>query len=233
MLSLSISHLVPSSCAGQPEDDSTEMSCASVQPDADLVHQIADGDEQALTDLYDRHGALIFSVALHIVRDRQQAEEVTLDVFHVVWNQALRYVASSGSVTGWMIAITRHRAIDVLRARGMKLQAQSVSLEFLPHLPVRDLYGMEHHIELRSDVQALLETLSFPQRQAIDLTYFVGLTTPEIAAHLGIPVSTVKTRLRLALCALRRLVERANDEGSTGELSGAQPRMLDILPLTL
>ena len=171
--------------------------------DDELLMLIAQGDEQALGTLYDRYGRLVYSIALRCTADRLSAEEVTQDVFQCVWQHAGTFCAAAGSVSGWMIGITRHRAIDEFRSRRQKARARELPIEQARIPAWSDGRAVDEHAVLRIDVCAALGMLPLVQRQAIELAYYGGLTCSEIACSLGTPVGTVKTRLRLGLEKLR------------------------------
>jgi RNA polymerase sigma-70 factor (ECF subfamily) len=165
---------------------------------------MASGDADALADLYDRHAARVYSLALRIVRDAGDAEDVVQEVFAQAWRQASRYTASRGAVTAWLLTLARSRAIDRLRARRARPEAQgadTAATELADLAPPVDWqYLSAEQIRL---VRAALEQLPFLQRVAIELAYFDGLTHVEIAARLEEPLGTVKTRIRSALTKLR------------------------------
>ncbi len=171
--------------------------------DEELLVLMAQGDQQALGALYDRYGRLVFSIALRIVGDRLSAEEVTQDVFQIVWQQVATFRPAAGSVSGWMVGITRHRAIDEIRSRRHKSRQREVSADEGPQEALTDSGNLEQQVVNRGDVRAALEELPSAQRQAIELAYYGGLTCTEIASSLGTSVGTVKTRLRLGLVKLR------------------------------
>ena len=171
--------------------------------DAVVLGFIARGEPEALGILYDRYGRLVFSIALRVTNDRLSAEEVTQDVFQRVWTHAAGFRPSAGTLTGWLVSITRHRAIDAFRASQAKGRQGEVWLDDTPPLLLTDGTPFEEHAALRDEVRAALGTLTAEQRQAIELTYYAGMTGTQIAAVLAVPVGTVKTRLRLGLVRLR------------------------------
>ncbi len=180
--------------------------------DDELLLLITQRDEQALGVLYDRYGRLVFSIALHVTDDRLCAEEVTQDVFHRVWTHAYGFSLVVGSAAGWIIGITRHRAIDEIRSRRHKGRQREMWLDDLPAMVCPDNAGDAEHAALRCEVRAALATLAQEQRQAIDLAYYHGLTATEIASMAAIPVGTVKSRLRYGLTALRRVLRQDTGE---------------------
>ena len=171
--------------------------------DDELLVLIVQGDEQALGTLYDRYRRLVYSIALRCTADQLTAEEVTQDVFQRVWQQAGTFRAADGSAAGWMIGITRHRAIDEVRSRRHKAREREIPTDEASMPALSDGSQVDEQVVLRTDVCAALRMLPVAQRQAIELAYYGGLTCIEIASSLGTPVGTVKTRLRLGLEKLR------------------------------
>jgi RNA polymerase sigma-70 factor, ECF subfamily len=177
---------------------------ASAEADQRAFEQLARGDEGALAELYDRHARLLYSLALRIVRHEADAEDVLQEVFSQAWRQASRYDASRGTVVGWLVTLTRARAID--RLRKDRVRPYQVNDE----LAARNLpdAGMSADLQLvtaeqASQVRAALEALPDTQRVPLELAYFEGLTQTEIADRLALPIGTVKTRTRQALLRLR------------------------------
>lgn len=180
-----------------------EVNIMSSLRDEELLVLIAGGDEQALGALYDRYGRLIFSMAMRITGDRLTAEEVTQDVFQVVWQQTAAFRPTSGTIPAWIIGITRHRAIDRIRSQRHKARQKDTQIDDAMAAVLSDNTSVENDAVLRSDIRAALGDLPNEQRHVIELAYYGGLTTVEIASSMGTPVGTVKTRLRLGLSRLR------------------------------
>ncbi len=179
-------------------------------PDGELVVRMVGRDERALGDLYDRHGAPVYSLALAIVGERADAEEVVADSFGQAWRTAEQFDPARGSVTAWLATITRTRALDLVRARGRRARALTraavgnseglaAPIAAAGEAPDR---GVERQ-EARRLVERSLAELSEAQRRVIELAYFGGLTQTEIAAELQEPLGTVKTRMRAGLEKLR------------------------------
>lgn len=179
--------------------------------DREVVAGIASGDADALARLYDRHSGAVYSLALRVLGDTQEAEEVSQDVFAHVWSHVDRYDAAHGPVSAWLLAMTRSRAIDRLRMRRGE-----------PPLAIggwRSLTGLEAPASglaigmLTADQKTLLRTaldrLPLAQRTTIELAFFGGLTHVEIAAHLEEPLGAVRTRIRRGLLRLRDAVMAA------------------------
>lgn len=175
----------------------------STAEDREAVARMIDGDQNGLAALYDRHGRFVYSLALRIVRDQADAEDVTQDVFVQVWRQADRFDPARGSVVGWMLTITRARAIDVLRRRGTRPTSVGDVTAFDTS---DDTPGQDMQIawaQRTREVRTALESLPLLQRLAVELAFFDGLTHAQIAEQLDVPLGTVKTRVRHGLLRLR------------------------------
>jgi RNA polymerase sigma-70 factor (ECF subfamily) len=177
--------------------------------DTDLIGRAAGGDERAMADLYDRYGQVLYAVSYRIVGQRADAEEVVLDAFAQAWRDAARFEGGRGSVAGWLTTIARSRALDLVRARGRRDRITATAAAERPESPpamggwrADPSSGVEHS-ERRAQVQRALETLSPPQRRAIELAFFDGLSQSEIAELLQEPLGTIKTRVRLGMQKLR------------------------------
>jgi RNA polymerase sigma-70 factor (ECF subfamily) len=183
---------------------SAAASQESRQADQASLARIARGDQLAFAELYDRHARLVFSLALRILQDRADAEDVVQEVFAQVWTQAGRYDASRGAVAAWMLVLTRSRAIDRLRARRARPEAaaESGTAENVVDLSAtQDLELLS--AEQVDRLQRALKELPEAQRTALELAYYEGLTHAEVAARLAEPLGTVKTRIRQAVIKLR------------------------------
>lgn len=172
-------------------------------------------DESALAALYDRYGGLVYTLALRVVGERDLAEEVMQDVFLRCWHGSEQYDPTRGTLPGWLLGITRNRAIDVLRGRQhqARLREREPLPEPGPHEPGTP-DGAEE-IVVRAMVGEALAELSAPQREAIELAYYGGLTQAEVADQLGEPLGTIKTRIRDGLRRLRRVLAPFVEGGST------------------
>lgn len=174
--------------------------------DATLIRRIAKAETGALQELYDRYNRLVFSVALAILGDRSVAEEVTLDVFVRVWQSAATYHAERAKVSTWLAAITRHHAIDILRAQRSRLDQNSLYLDELSWLKESGAHDPQEDAEMeaqRAHIRQVLDELPMEQQQALLLAFFKGYSHQQIAELLGEPLGTVKTRIRLAMQKLR------------------------------
>jgi RNA polymerase sigma-70 factor (ECF subfamily) len=185
--------------------------------DAVCVARAATGDGAALAALYDAHARAVYSLALRIVRDEADAEDVLQDVFAQAWRQARRYDPARGTVAAWLLTMARTRAIDRLRARRARPDTSAPASDDGTWLdvsaPVVDPGDALAASRDAARVRAALEALPLLQRLAIELAYFEGLTQSQIAERLEEPLGTVKTRIRLGLLKLRDALSRREAEG--------------------
>ena len=178
--------------------------------DEELIRQVAQLREEALAQLYDRYGNLVFSIALAIVDDRSTAEEITMDVFMRVWHKAASYRANQAKVRTWLTHITRHHSIDVLRRRSVRLDHFAITWDGISPRDIPPAQDSQELVELslrRERVRAAIAQLPQDQKQALAFAYYGGLTQVEIAEALQQPLGTIKTRLRLAMQKLRDLLQ--------------------------
>ena len=185
---------------------SLRVGSAADDADRRVLVELGEGRLEALETLYDRYRAMAFAIALRITADPTLAEDVVQDAFLGVWRHADRYVEGRGSVKTWLLSIVHHRAIDAVRRRRPSVELPDPNLPPPPQLVAADVWpevaGRLDAIEIR----AALDTLSDVQREAIELAYFGGLSQTEIAERTSIPLGTVKSRMRLGLVALRRVL---------------------------
>jgi RNA polymerase sigma-70 factor, ECF subfamily len=170
--------------------------------DIALLVRVAARDQNALADLYDRHCRLLFGLALRILRNRAEAEEVLQEVFVQAWTKVDTYSAALGTPVAWLVRIARNRAIDRLRAN----QVRDRTVEaFEPALPAVET--AETHVVRGEEQRAVLRALAAlppEQRELIEHAYFEGLTQSELAERFHLPLGTVKTRVRTGMMSLRR-----------------------------
>jgi RNA polymerase sigma-70 factor (ECF subfamily) len=165
-----------------------------------VLRRLAQGDASALAELYDRHAGLAFGLALRVLRDRTEAEDVVQEAFVQVWRQATRYDPARGTPEAWLCAIVRTRAIDRLRRR--------LSRREQPEAPEPARAAATPDPEGTLAVRKAMQILSPDQRRALELAYYEGLTQSEIARRLDEPLGTIKTRIRTAMIRLREELER-------------------------
>jgi RNA polymerase sigma-70 factor, ECF subfamily len=178
-----------------------------VQSDEHLLDEIARGNAEALGALYDVHARTVFALAKRVLARQEDAEEVVQDVFAYVWKASARYEAGRATVAGWLVMLTRTRAIDKLRSRRARPDLhQTADPAPLLDASVSKLATPEA-LTVSADearrVGAALSNLPPEQRSLIDLAYFQGLSQSEIAGRTGTPLGTVKTRMRTALQTMR------------------------------
>jgi RNA polymerase sigma-70 factor (ECF subfamily) len=184
--------------------------------DEELLAGLAAGRLEALDTLYDRYRALAFGIARRITSDESLAEDVVQEAFLGAWRGADRYIAGRGSVRTWLLSIVHHRAIDVVRRRrpASELPAEVEGERTPEPLTMPDVWGEVSERVDREVVAGALATLPDAQRETIELAYFGGLTQQEIAARTGVPLGTVKGRVRLGLATMRRVLEADLPEAS-------------------
>ena len=173
----------------------------------ECIKRTATGEEQALATFYDQTSHLVYGLALRILEDTADAEEVTLDVYTQVWRSARDFDPRRGNATAWLIMLTRSRAIDRLRSSAGRKEREE-PLEWVPDIPSSAECPEQASVlsQRQRWVRAALEALPPEQREAIELAFFSGLSHAELAAKLGQPLGTVKTRIRLGMMKLRELL---------------------------
>ena len=176
--------------------------------DDQLMAALAQSELRALDALYDRYSRPAYSLAYRIVGERGAAEDVVQDAFLSAWRQAKSFKRERGSVRTWLFSIVHHRAIDRLRAATSA--GVTIPLDELPDAPA-DVPGVWQQVwsSLKADVvRHALDVLPPEQKKSIELAYFSGYTQSEIAELMGVPLGTVKGRMRMALQKLRTALER-------------------------
>jgi RNA polymerase sigma-70 factor (ECF subfamily) len=189
-----------------PASDSTDLS---------LLQRIAARDAAALAELYDRHSRLLFSLIVRIVADRGEAEEILQEVFVRVWTRVDMYDARMGAPLPWLVRVARNKAIDRLRARRVRAAVDTPALDLAAveaTAPATGIQTPEAAVldsERRRRVTGALAGLPAEQRQLIEQAFFEGYTHSELAQRFGLPLGTVKTRIRLGMLAMRKGLEHA------------------------
>ncbi|MBI2766886.1 MAG: sigma-70 family RNA polymerase sigma factor [Chloroflexi bacterium] len=181
---------------------------STAREDEQLLAAVAGRSEDALRALYVRYGGLVFSLALRITGDPLTAQEVVQDVFLRCWERAAEFDPAKGAVHAWLMGIARNRSIDVLR--GGQHRSRQRDRELLPgddDRHSRAMPGEADAIVLQLSLADALDCLTPGQREAIDLVLAAGLTQSEIARELGVPLGTVKTRIRDGMARLRVILE--------------------------
>lgn len=166
-----------------------------------LLNRVKGNDQQAMTDLFDRYGSMVYSVALRVLNDPGQAEDVMQEIFFQVWRNPNSFVEGRGSLGAWLAVMARNRAIDALRRRKPTDSVDDVVLA--------SSYDLASEVERNSmmeKVRGVLKDLPSEQQRTMELAFFEGLSHSEIAARTGDPLGTVKTRIRTALMSLRKAI---------------------------
>ena len=184
------------------------MTSGAPLPEESILLRIRRGDEAALSELYDKLGGLVYSVAYHVLQNTTLAEEVTQDTFLKVWNQAHTWDSSRGRVTTWLATIARYTAIDRLRVEQRRQPREQVDVEDIINIfgklsPMDEPGWADERL-----IVSLMQNLPEDQRQVIELAYFKDMSHTEMAEFLDIPLGTVKGRVRAALTKLKDMWSR-------------------------
>ncbi|HRI59406.1 MAG TPA: RNA polymerase sigma factor [Saprospiraceae bacterium] len=164
-----------------------------------LINRLKQQDREAIGELYDAYGGALFGVVLRIVQSRELAEQVLQDTFVKAWRNGASYDASKGRLFTWLLNIARNTAIDATRTAYFQNYRKTDSLDNLVHKPSGESINPDH-----LGVREVVGRLDEKYKSLIDLVYFKGYTQEEIADETGIPLGTVKTRLRYAIGELRK-----------------------------
>jgi RNA polymerase sigma-70 factor, ECF subfamily len=189
---------------------------ASDPTDFSLLQRIAARDTAALAELYDRHSRLVFGLILRIVRDRGEAEDILQETFVRVWNRAEIYDARIGGPLPWIVRVARNRALDRLRARRVRAAVdapapatETPAAEPAPDTAIQSPEAAVLEAERRLRLADALAGLPVEQRRLIEAAFFEGYTHTELAERFGLPLGTVKTRIRAGMIAMRQGLEHA------------------------
>jgi RNA polymerase sigma-70 factor, ECF subfamily len=171
--------------------------------DEDLMRAVQAKDPDALAALYDRYGGVLKALIMRIIHNEAEADDLLQEIYMELWNHASNYSAGKGKPLGWIVTLARRRSIDRLRKRQSYARAEErlqLETEQQPdawvHNNVEDAIDIS---DMRATLQRIMSGLPAPQRQAIELAFFKGMSQREIAAHTNIPLGTIKTRLELGL----------------------------------
>jgi len=182
----------------------------ALHDDGLLAQRIRSGDRVALGEVYDRHASVALAVALRIVADREQAEDLVHDAFVATWQKIDRFDPARGSLRSWIVTIVRNRAIDRLRGTRPSIEiGEADERSLLKSGPNPTWDGAVARLGAEQ-LRAALAELPEAQREAIELAYFGGRTYREIATLTGVPLGTATGRLRLALARLRELLQQSD-----------------------
>jgi len=171
----------------------------STEDDTALLAQVQRGDEQAMAALFDRYSKIVYSVALRVLRDPAAAEDVLQEIFMQIWRNPTSFIATRGSLGGWLAVVSRNRSIDALRRKRPTEQVEEMALA--------SNYNLADEAErnsLMEKARGIIHLLPVEQRKTLEMAFFDGLTHSEIAEMTGDPLGTVKTRIRSGLTTLRK-----------------------------
>ena len=172
---------------------------ASTPDDFALLSRVRSGDQGAMAALFDRYSGVLYSVALRVLKDPGQAEDIMQDIFIQVWRKPDSFASGRGSLGGWLAVVARNRAIDLLRKR-----RPSDSVEDVVLASKTDTASEAERNVLMEKVRVVMAELPPDQKTSVELAYFDGMSHTEIAEKTGEPLGTVKTRIRLAMMTLRK-----------------------------
>src|ERR1700720_4782006 len=195
---------------------------AAVEPepgspsDIDLMRAIQTADPDALSQLYDRYTGILKALILRIIHNETEADDLLQEVFMEIWKHAKNYSVDKGKPLGWMVTLTRRRAIDALRKKQAYLRAGErfqTETEQQPDAWVQNVTEKEIRSgDIRALMAKVINCLPQAQQQAIELAFFQGMSQREIAANTNIPLGTVKTRLELGLKKIYDGLKELRDE---------------------
>jgi len=183
------------------EDSTRRSPQTTAVGDESLLTRAKGGDQLAMTELFDRYSRLVYSVALRVLNDPGQAEDVMQEIFFQVWRNPDSFVSGRGSLGAWLAVMARNRAIDALRRRRPTDPVDEVVL-----VAKGDLASDVEQNRMMEKVRGVLKDLPDGQQQLVEMAFFEGLTHSEIATRTGDPLGTVKTRIRSALMTLRKAI---------------------------
>jgi RNA polymerase sigma-70 factor, ECF subfamily len=167
--------------------------------DMGLLTRIQSGDQEAMSALFDRYGTMVYSVALRVLKDTGEAEDVMQEIFVQMWKNPSAFVSGRGSLGGWLVVVARNRSIDVIRRRR---PSEPVELFALPSST--NLAQEAERNSLLEKIRGVMLSLPVEQQKSVELAFFEGLSHSEISEKTGDPLGTVKTRIRLALITIRK-----------------------------
>ncbi len=187
-----------------PRDpDALDVSTASTESDSSLLALIQRADEDAMACLFARYSKLVYSVALRVLRDPAAAEDILQEIFLQIWRSPTSFIATRGSLGGWLAVVARNRAIDQLRKK-----RPSESVDDLPLASPFNVANAAEQNVLLERVKVVIAELPEEQQKTLEMAFFDGCTHTEIAEMTGSPLGTVKTRIRSALQTLGKAFPR-------------------------
>lgn len=181
---------------------SSETNGSDVGSDKSLMDRVCLREQQAMTEIFDRYSGLVYSVALRVLKDSGQAEDVAQEIFFQLWRNPGIFSSSRGTLASWLLVVARNRAIDQLRQRR--------PAEPVDEVVVASAMNLQNDAErslIMQRVRGIIGDLPEEQQRSLQMAFFDGLSHSEIAEKTGQPLGTVKTRIRSALTSLRKRLE--------------------------
>jgi RNA polymerase sigma-70 factor, ECF subfamily len=190
---------IPSNPNASTQRSLNRTAGSSIADDLALLQEIQSGSQDAMAVFFDRYSRMVYSIALRVLNDSSEAEDVMQEVFVQIWLNPGAFVSGRGSLGGWLVVVTRNRAVDKLRRRK---PSDPIELFALP-----SSFNLAQESEqsfLMEKIRTAMTKLPEEQRKSLELSFFEGLSHSEIAERTGEPLGTIKTRIRLALIAIRK-----------------------------
>jgi RNA polymerase sigma-70 factor (ECF subfamily) len=195
----------PAKTAGRTQDRASGQrheTGATAAEDGVLLERVKANDQGAMAEFCNRYGSLVYSIALRVLKDTGQAEDVMQEIFLQVWRNPGAFERGRGSLGAWLAVVARNRAVDVLRRRKPNDSMDEVVL-----VSNVNLASEVERTRMMEKVRLAMQGLPDEQQKSVELAFFEGMTHAEIAAKTGDPLGTVKTRIRTALMSLRKAVQ--------------------------
>ena len=185
--------------------------------DIELIQRITNRDSKALESLYDRYSPVLYTLVKRIVADKEKAEEILADIFVIIWQKSLMFDINSGNLYSWLINLTRNKALDYLRHEKFLITDEyndeyenSVIIPNLSTLIASN--DLSDTFNSREKIYSAFHSLTEAQQYVLSLAYYDGLSEPEIAAKLNIPLLTVKSKIRVALNSVREFLAKEDNQ---------------------
>lgn len=179
-----------------------------IHRDISLLEKISKREPSALSELYDRHSTLLYSIIIRILKEKEEAEDILQEVFVNIWERAELYDRNLGNPSAWLCRVARNRAVDRIRSKNYRTRSQESAIENFHEMFVADGANNPEYLASLSrqqeEILIALTSLSKEQKELIEFAYFRGFTQSELADHFKLPLGTVKTRIRSAMSILRQ-----------------------------
>ncbi len=179
-----------------------------LQRDISLLDKISERDLSALSELYDRHSTLLYSILIRILKEKEEAGDILKELFVSIWERTELYDSHLGNPSAWLCRVARNRAVERIRSKNFRALSQESAIENFHEMFVADgatnpeyLAGLSRQQE---EILIALTSLSKGQKELIEFAYFRGFTQAELAEHFKLPLGTIKSRIRTAMSILRQ-----------------------------